>query len=100
MITTEDKIRVALRKVIDPELGVNIVDIGLIYDVRYEAGEAEIEMTLTSPGCPLAPVIDKMVKDAMKEVPEVKNVTVELVWDPPWSTSAMSDELRAELGLD
>ena len=96
----EEKIREALKKVIDPELGVSIVDLGLIYDVRYEAGEAEIEMTLTSPGCPLAPVIDKMVREAMRDVPEVKRVTVELVWDPPWSTGAMSEELRAELGID
>lgn len=96
----EDKIREALKRVIDPELGVSIVDLGLIYDIRYENGEAEIEMTLTSPGCPLAPVIDKQVREAMKDVPEVKSVTVELVWDPPWSKEAMSEELRAELGLD
>ncbi|KKT30542.1 MAG: hypothetical protein UW41_C0001G0019 [Candidatus Collierbacteria bacterium GW2011_GWC2_44_18] len=98
--SVEDKIREALKKVIDPELGVSIVDLGLIYDVRYERGEAEIEMTLTSPGCPLAPVIDKKVREAMGKVPEVKRVTVELVWDPPWSKEAMSEELRAELGLD
>ncbi|HCX25974.1 MAG: putative metal-sulfur cluster biosynthetic enzyme [Candidatus Collierbacteria bacterium GW2011_GWB1_45_35] len=96
----EEKIREALKNVIDPELGVSIVDLGLIYDVRYEAGEAEIEMTLTSPGCPLAGVIDKKVREVMKEVPEIKNVTIELVWDPPWSTGAMSEELRAELGID
>ncbi len=96
----EDKIREALKKVIDPELGVSIVDLGLIYDIRYENGDAEIEMTLTSPGCPLAPVIDKQVREAIKNVREVKNVTVELVWDPPWSKDAMSEELRAELGID
>ncbi len=100
MEMTEDKIREALRKVIDPELGVSIVDLGLIYDVRYEDGEAEVEMTLTSPGCPLAPIIDKQVREALKTVPEVKNVSVELVWDPPWSPDAISEELRAELGLD
>jgi metal-sulfur cluster biosynthetic enzyme len=100
MITEEDKIRRALKKVIDPELGVSIVDLGLIYDVRYEDGEAEVEMTLTSPGCPLAPVIDKKIKEALAEVKEIKHLTVEIVWDPPWSRELMSAELRAELGLD
>jgi len=95
----EDKIWEALKKVIDPELGVSIVDLGLIYDVRYEAGEAEVEMTLTSPGCPLAPVIDKKIKEALKEVSEVKKLIVELVWDPPWSKDLMSDELKAEFGF-
>lgn len=96
---TEEKIREALCKVMDPELGVSIVDLGLIYDVRYENGEAEVEMTLTSPGCPLAPVIEKKVKEALKNVSEVKNLTVELVWDPPWSKDLMSDELKAEFGF-
>lgn len=99
MITVEEKIREALKSVIDPELGVSIVDLGLIYDVRYENGEAEVEMTLTSPGCPLAPVIDRKIKDAVKDVAEVKNLTVELVWDPPWSKDLMSDELKAEYGF-
>ena len=81
----EDKIRRALEKVIDPELGVSIVDLGLIYDVRFEDGVAEVEMTLTSPGCPLAGVIDRQVKEVVGfEVPEVKKLTVEIVWDPPW----------------
>ncbi|MFZ3068838.1 MAG: metal-sulfur cluster assembly factor [Microgenomates group bacterium] len=99
MKMVEDKIREALKDVIDPELGVSIVDLGLIYDVRYEGGVAEVEMTLTSPGCPLAPVIDKKIKNALKEVPEVKELTVELVWDPPWSKDMMSDELKAEFGF-
>lgn len=95
----EDKIKKALQKVIDPELGVSIVDLGLIYDVRYENGEAEVEMTLTSPGCPLAPIIDKKIKEAVKEVSEVKHLTLELVWDPPWSKELMSEELKAEFGF-
>jgi len=99
MKTVEDKIREALKDVIDPELGVSIVDLGLIYDVRYEGGVAEVEMTLTSPGCPLAPVIDKKIKDALKGVSEVKELTVELVWDPPWSKDMMSEELKAEFGF-
>lgn len=99
MIMVEDKIREALRGVIDPELGVSIVDLGLIYDIRYEDGEAEVEMTLTSPGCPLAPIIDKKIKDALKDLPEIRKLTVELVWDPPWSKDLMSDELKAEYGF-
>jgi len=99
MTTVEDKIWEALKLVVDPELGVSIVDLGLIYDVRYEKGVAEVEMTLTSPGCPLASVIDKKIKETLKEVPEIKKLTVELVWDPPWSRDLMSDELKAEYGF-
>lgn len=99
MKTTEDKIRDALAGVIDPELGVSIVDLGLVYDVRFEKGEAEVEMTLTSPGCPLAPLIDKKVKEAVKKVKEVKKLKLELVWDPPWSQDLMSEELKAEYGF-
>lgn len=99
MIMVEDKIREALKEIIDPELGVSIVDLGLIYDVRYENGEAEVEMTLTSPGCPLAPIIDRKVKEAIRGIKEVKKLTVELVWDPPWSRDLMSDELKAEYGF-
>lgn len=95
----EDRIREALKKVIDPELGVSIVDMGLIYDVRFEDGVAEVEMTLTSPGCPLAPVIDEKVREAVAEVSEVKKLSIELVWDPPWNQELMSDELKAEYGF-
>ncbi len=98
-MSVEEKIWEGLRGVIDPELGVSIVDLGLVYDVRYEDGEAEVEMTLTSPGCPLAPIIDKKVREALSEVGEVKNLTLELVWEPPWTKEMMSDELKAEFGL-
>lgn len=90
----------ALKKVIDPELGVNIVDLGLVYDVRREGEEVEVEMTLTSPGCPLAPVIDQLIRSEVKQVKGVKRVNVELVWDPPWIPEMMSEEIRAELGFD
>ena len=98
-MSVEEKIWEGLRGVIDPELGVSIVDLGLVYDVRYEDGEAEVEMTLTSPGCPLAPIIDKKVREALSEIDEVKNLSLELVWEPPWTKEMMSDELKAEFGL-
>lgn len=100
MTSLEKKVRAALKGVIDPELRINIVDLGLVYDVREEAGEVEIEMTLTSPGCPLAGIIDEEIKKAVKKVRGVKKVVVELTWDPPWISEMMSPEARAELGLD
>lgn len=74
--------RRALKKVVDPELGVSIVDLGLIYDVREEKGTVEVEMTLTSPGCPLAGVIDDKIKGAVKGIKGVKKVTVEITSRP------------------
>lgn len=96
----ESKVREALKRVIDPELGMSIVDLGLIYDIRIDGGSVEVEMTLTSPGCPLAPVIDQMVKSEVGQVEGVSDVYVDLVWDPPWTTEMISEEMRAELGLD
>ncbi len=98
MSDIEARIWEALKKVIDPELGVSIVDLGLVYDVRYEQGEAEVEMTLTSPGCPLAPLIESLVKDSVSEIKEINHIVVEIVWDPPWSRDMMSEELKAEFG--
>jgi len=95
-----EDIRQALEEVIDPELGINIVDLGLIYDIREDAGQVEIEMTLTSPGCPLIGVIEEQIKEAVANVKGVKGVSVELVWDPPWGTHLMSEEARAELGIE
>ena len=100
MTNLEEKVRNSLRKVLDPELHINIVDLGLVYDVREEGGVVEVEMTLTSPGCPLASVIDKDVKEVVMKIPGIKKVTLELVWDPPWTSDMMSDEAKAELGFD
>ena len=94
------KIRLELRNVIDPELGINIVDLGLIYDVREEGGVVEVEMTLTSPGCPLAGVIDEKIRAALKKITEIKDLSIEIIWDPPWTQDMISDEAKAELGLD
>jgi metal-sulfur cluster biosynthetic enzyme len=100
MTEIEKRVREALKTVIDPELRINIVDLGLVYDVREEAGEVEVEMTLTSPGCPLGGIIDEEIKKAVKKVKGVKKVVVELTWDPPWVSDMMSDDAKAELGLD
>ncbi len=96
-----------LSNVIDPELGINIVKLGLIYDVTIseENGKKKVHilMTLTTPGCPLAAVFDSMVRDALYGLPEVDvdhDVTIELTFDPPWVPDMMDEEARAELGFD
>mgnify|MGYP001575671179 CR=1 FL=1 len=100
MTDLEAKVRKALRRVVDPELHINIVDLGLIYDVRGEKGVVGIEMTLTSPGCPLASVIDSEINRVVKKIKGVKKVTLELIWDPPWTSDMMSEEAKAQLGFD
>lgn len=100
MVDLEAKVREALKTVFDPELHINIVDLGLVYDVREEGGIVEVEMTLTTPGCPLAGVIDTKVREAVMKIRGVKEVTLELIWDPPWTQEMMSEEARAELGFD
>ena len=95
----EEKIRKALRKVIDPELNVSIIDLGLVYDVSFKDGLAKVTMTLTSMGCPLTPIIYDEVKRVLKNIKEVKKVKVKLVWDPPWSKDLMSEKLKAEFGF-
>ncbi len=87
-----------LRGVMDPELHINIVDLGLIYNVVIEKNEIRVIMTLTTPGCPLAPVIDKLIKKALGEL-KADRVTVELVWEPAWSVRRMSEEGKLQLGM-
>lgn len=90
----------ALRTIYDPEIPVNIYDLGLIYDIGIEAdGHVEIEMTLTAPACPVAGAFPSIVEDRLSEVPGVNSVHVELVWEPAWSMDSMSDSARLELGL-
>jgi metal-sulfur cluster biosynthetic enzyme len=98
-MTTEEKIYEALTNVIDPELGLPITDLGLIYDVKVEDKKAEIKVTLTSMGCPLAGAIVEQVREAAEAVDEIGEALVEIVWDPPWSIDMMSDEARMRLGM-
>ncbi|MBK5941992.1 SUF system Fe-S cluster assembly protein [Halochromatium roseum] len=90
----------ALRQVHDPEIPVNIYDLGLIYkiDIAHN-GDVDVDMTLTAPACPVAGLMPVMVKDAVKTVEGVGEVAVELVWDPPWSPDTMSDEAKLSLGM-
>lgn len=89
----------SLRLVIDPELGVNIVDLGLVYGLDIdEGGNVEVVMTLTSMGCPLGPVIERDIRSVVSTVPGVKNVKMTLTFSPPWDPSRMTDDARMELG--
>lgn len=84
---------------IDPELGVNIVDLGLVYGISVEGGCVRIEMTMTTPACPLGEYLKDLVQSAVTAaVPDVDSVEVALVWEPPWSPDLLSDEGRRQLG--
>ncbi|WP_295388597.1 SUF system Fe-S cluster assembly protein [uncultured Thiodictyon sp.] len=90
----------SLRRVYDPEIPVNIYDLGLIYSIEISAnGDVAIDMTLTAPACPVAGMMPQMVKDAVSGIEGVGEVAVELVWDPPWGQERMSDEAKLELGM-
>ena len=98
MLTT-DLVRKALKGVKDPELGLNVVDIGLIYDVTVsEAGDVHITMSLTSPGCPSGPEIMGDVKSVVSDLEGVNSIEVELVWEPYWTPDRMDPRVRAFLG--
>jgi FeS assembly SUF system protein len=89
----------ALRTVHDPEIPLNIYDLGLVYRVAGNGPNIEIDMTLTAPGCPVANEIVRSVEEAVRAVPGVSTVEVTLVFDPPWDQSKMSDEAKLHLGL-
>ncbi|HEO5196306.1 TPA: metal-sulfur cluster assembly factor [Streptococcus agalactiae] len=96
----KDRILEALEMVIDPELGIDIVNLGLIYEIRFEDnGRTEIDMTLTTMGCPLADLLTDQIHDVMKIVPEVTETEVKLVWYPAWSVDKMSRYARIALGI-
>ena len=97
-MTTDTDIREALRQVIDPELGVNIIDLGLVYRVEIEGASIRVVMTMTSPACPLGDYVKDLVESTIKwRLPEVQHVDVALTWEPPWNPDMMSDAARQQL---
>ncbi|MDI9818102.1 MULTISPECIES: SUF system Fe-S cluster assembly protein [unclassified Legionella] len=96
----KEKIVAGLRTVFDPEIPVNIYDLGLIYDIAInEEQHVHLQMTLTTPGCPVAQTFPGTVEQAVNQVEGVSDCTVELVWDPPWTQERMTEAARLELGI-
>ncbi len=98
MVTREEVLE-ALKRVIDPEIGANIVDLGFVYGVEVSDDDVTVRMTLTAPGCPLRMLFLKQVEAVVKEL-GARNVNIELVFDPPWSPEMMSEELRKRFGFE
>lgn len=100
-MVTETLVYAALREVMDPELGINIVDLGLVYGVEIsDDGHIAIELTLTTPGCPLHASFKEDIESTLwRAIPEIQGVSVDLVWQPPWTPEMITPEGRAELGF-
>ena len=94
-----DKIVEKLKSVYDPEIPVDIYELGLIYDVRIKGKKVSMDMTLTSPHCPVAESLPMEVKRSVEEIPEIEEVEVKIVWDPPWDKTKMSESAKLELNL-
>ncbi|MDB4877017.1 MAG: hypothetical protein JWM41_3463 [Gemmatimonadetes bacterium] len=94
-----DQVKLALRKVKDPELNLNIVDLGLVYEVAVDGSEVDIDMSLTSPGCPAGPQITGDVERVVKAMPGVTAVNLKIVWDPFWTPDRIEPRVRAYMGL-
>ena len=96
----KDKVIAEIKKIYDPEIPVNIYELGLIYDIKINNENiVDIKMTLTTPNCPVAESLPKEVEESVKEIKEVKDAKLELVWDPPWDKSMMSEAAKLELNL-
>jgi len=98
-MATKEEVVEALRQVEDPELGMDIVDLGLMYDVELENGNVKVIHTLTSMGCPVGPMIQQQIDEVVRALPGVQDVEVELTWDPPWTPEKMSEDAKFILGF-
>jgi len=99
-MVTEEVVIEGLREVYDPELHYNIYDLGLVYDITVDDGSVHILMTLTTPACPIGPMITEQVQENIGLIPGVKDVDIEFTFDPPWNPDLMTDEAKADLGID
>ena len=95
----KEKVIAEIKKIYDPEIPVNIYELGLIYDISIKDKKVSVKMTLTTPNCPVAESLPKEVKDSIMEIKEVSKVDLDLVWDPPWDKSMMSEAAKLELNL-
>ena len=95
----KEKIIAEIKKIYDPEIPVDIYELGLIYDIQVYKNKANVKMTLTTPNCPVAESLPKEVKDGIMQVERIDEVDLELVWDPPWTKEMMSDAAKLELNL-
>lgn len=98
-MVTKEQVYEALQDCYDPEIPVNIVDLGLVYDVEVEGGAVAVKMTLTTPGCGMGGMIASNAQSLIKEIPGVEEANVDLVWDPPWDPGRISEEARQKLGI-
>ena len=95
----KEKVITEIKKIYDPEIPVNIYELGLIYDIKIKDKDVQVKMTLTTPNCPVAESLPKEVKDSILEIKDVDKVDLDLVWDPPWDKSMMSEAAKLELNL-
>ena len=98
-VDLKEKIITEIKKIYDPEIPVNIYELGLIYDIIVNNSEVQVKMTLTTPNCSVAESLPKEVKDSILEIKEVSKVDLDLVWEPPWDKSMMSEAAKLELNL-
>ena len=99
-VPTREELREALKDVFDPELGYNIVDLGLVYEIEIDDAVVAVTMTLTTPGCPASDMIQSGVRQRLEDVEGVNGVNIDLVWEPPWSPQAMSPAAKEYFGVE
>jgi metal-sulfur cluster biosynthetic enzyme len=98
-LTTIADVRAAMKTIYDPEIGINVIDLGLVYDVQIKDAVVSVSLTLMNPGCPLSQVIETGIRTVVCNLPGIKDCIIQLVWHPPWNPSMISEEGRQFLGI-